>query len=102
MKKLTYRVSELSSGESDYLSVLGTLINQFESKMPKLVEKIEPRELLAFLMECNGLSQVDLVEFVGHKSNLSAFLNGKRSLSKKSACRLAERFKVSPEVFLDI
>jgi hypothetical protein len=33
-----------------------------------------PQEALVFLMEEKELAQANLVEFVGHKSNLSAFL----------------------------
>ncbi len=100
MKRLAYRRSSLSSGEADYLTVLGDLIAQYEKRLPKLAEAMTPREALAFLMESNGLAQVDLVECVGYKSNLSAFLCGHRGLSKRAACRLAEYFKVSPALFL--
>lgn len=100
MKKLACRMDELSEGEDNYLTVLGDLIIQYEKKLPRLAEKITPREALVFLMEENGLVQADLVEFVGHKSNLSAFLNGHRGLSKRAAIRLADYFKVSPALFL--
>lgn len=100
MKELAYRLDELNKGERDYLEVLSDLILKYESKLPSLGKKISARKALAYLMEMNGLAQADLVEYVGHKSNLSAFLSGKRGLSKKAACRLGERFKVSPEVFL--
>jgi len=100
MKRLAYRRSSLSSGESDYLTVLGDLIAQYEKQLPRLAEEMTPREALAFLMEANGLAQADLVEYVGYKSNLSAFLSGHRGLSKRAACRLAEYFKVSPGLFL--
>jgi HTH-type transcriptional regulator/antitoxin HigA len=59
-----------------------------------------PQEALAYLMEVNNLQQADLVEYVGYKSNLSAFINGHRGLSKRAATRLAEYFKVSPALFL--
>lgn len=100
VKRLAYRRSSLSSGEADYLTVLGDLIAQYEKKLPRLAEELPPREALAFLMESNGLVQADLVESVGYKSNLSAFLSGHRGLSKRAACRLAEYFKVSPALFL--
>jgi HTH-type transcriptional regulator/antitoxin HigA len=100
MKNLAYRRSSLSSGEADYLTVLGDLIAQYEKRLPRLAEEMTPRDSLSFLMESNRLTQTDLVEFVGHKSNLSAFLNGHRGLSKRAATRLAEYFKVSPAVFL--
>ncbi|MBC8000203.1 MAG: hypothetical protein IAF58_19770, partial [Leptolyngbya sp.] len=88
MKRLAYRRSTLSSGEADYLTVLGDLIAQYESRLPRLASEMTPREALAFLMESNGLAQADLVEYVGYKSNLSAFLSGHRGLSKRAACRL--------------
>jgi HTH-type transcriptional regulator/antitoxin HigA len=100
MKRLAYRRSSLSSGEADYLTVLGDLIAQYEKRLPRIAEEMTPQEALAFLMEANGLLQADLVECVGYKSNLSAFLNGHRGLSKRAACRLAEHFKVSPGLFL--
>lgn len=100
MKRLAYRRSSLSSGEADYLTVLGDLIAQYEKRLPRLAEEMTPQEALTFLMEANGLAQADLVEYVGHKSNLSAFLSGNRGLSKRAASRLAEYFKVSPALFL--
>ncbi|HEY9867607.1 MAG TPA: hypothetical protein V6D08_00245 [Candidatus Obscuribacterales bacterium] len=100
MKELAYRRNTLTHGEADYLAVLGGLIAQYEKRLPRLAEEMTPREALAYLMEINGLAQADLVEFVGYKSNLSAFLNGHRGLSKRAACRLAEYFRVSPALFL--
>lgn len=100
MKKLAYRLNELGTGEANYLAVLGDLIAQYEKRLPRMTERMTPREALVFLMESNGLVQADIVEFVGHKSNLSAFLSGNRGLSKKAACRLAEHFKVSPALFI--
>lgn len=100
MKRLAFRRASLSRGEADYLSVLADLIAQYEKRLPRLAEEMTPRDALAFLMDANGLAQTDLVEYVGHKSNLSAFLSGHRGLSKRAACRLAEYFKVSPALFL--
>ncbi|MBI5175421.1 MAG: transcriptional regulator [Candidatus Melainabacteria bacterium] len=100
MKRLAYRRSSLSNGEADYLTVLGDLIAQYEKRLPRLAEHMTPQEALTFLMESNGLAQADLVEYVGYKSNLSAFLSGHRGLSKRAACRLAEYFKVSPALFM--
>ncbi len=100
MKGLAYRRASLSNCEADYLSVLGDLIAQYEKQLPRLTQEMTPQEALVYLMEQNELAQADLVEFVGHKSNLSAFLSGHRGLSKRAACRLAEYFKVSPALFL--
>lgn len=100
MKKLARNRKNLSAGESDYLSVLGNLIAEFEKRLPRLSPEMNPREVLAYLMETNDLKQADLVACVGYKSNLSAFINGHRGLSKRAAARLAEYFRVSPVLFL--
>ncbi len=102
MKQLAYRRSSLSSGEADYLTVLGDLIAQYEKRLPRLAAAMTPQEALAFLMESNGLAQTDLVEYVGHKSNLSAFLSGHlraEQARSMSACRIFQSIAsiVSPE-----
>lgn len=100
MKDLAYHRTELSRAQSDYLSVLGDLITQYEERLPKLKSNITPAQALKYLIEVNQLTQADLAPLVGHHSNLSAFLSGKRQLSKTAVLRLSERFKVSPTLFL--
>lgn len=100
MKDLAYRMDSLTSGEADYLAVLGDLIAQYEKQLRRLADEMTPQEALAYLMKANGLAQSELVEHVGHKSNLSAFLSGRRGLSKLSARKLADHFNVSPALFL--
>ena len=98
-KQLAQR-ENLSKEEHGYFLVLSDLIESYEKKQGRLGAKTTPVEALRYLMEENGLSQVDLVPIVGQKSHLSAFLNGKRGLSKVNAIKLAQRFKVSPMLFL--
>lgn len=100
MKDLAYCRAALSEEASDYLSVLGDLIAKYENDLPQLAPDMTPREVVTYLMEINGLTQADLVPLVGYKSNLSAFLKGKRGLSKTAIMRLAEKFNVSPVIFL--
>jgi len=97
--QLSDQLPHLSSSERAYFDVLCDLIKHFEDEQYKPGD-VTPREALKYLMEVNGLNLNDLVPIVRHKSHLSAFLNGKRSLSKGNALRLAERFKVSPALFL--
>lgn len=80
--------------------MLGGLIAKYEKMLPRLAEELSPRDALEFLMESNGLAQTDIVECIGYKSNLSAFLHGRRGLSKRAANRLAKFFNVSPGLFL--
>lgn len=61
---------------------------------------VEPRELLAFAMEQNGLSQTDLIEEFGSSSRASEFLSGKRDLSLPQIVKLSRRFNLSPTAFI--
>jgi HTH-type transcriptional regulator/antitoxin HigA len=87
-------------GERDYYDVLSTLIGKYEDMMLPHHRQGTPQEILKHLMEEHDLRQVDLVPLVGQKSHLSAFLNGKRNLSKAQAIQLARHFNVCPTLFL--
>jgi len=98
--ELSDRLKDLSSAERAYFDVLCDLVKDYETKRHWKTEQLKPADALKYLMDANGLTLKDLVPIVRHKSHLSAFLNGKRGLSKANALRLAERFKVSPVLFL--
>ena len=59
----------------------------------------EPREILRFLLEQNGLKQSELSDVIA-QPKLSAILNGHRAISRDVAKALARRFKVAVDVFL--
>ncbi|WP_420593813.1 helix-turn-helix domain-containing protein [Deinococcus sp.] len=63
------------------------------------VPEAQPHQVLQFLMERHGLHQTDLPE-VGSQGVVSELLSGKRQLNTRQVKRLAERFGVSPSVFL--
>lgn len=93
--------------DSDYMEVLERLIMDYEAKSPAIqamiadARSISPARILRSILEENGLSQAQLAREIGcHQENISAFLSGKRGLSKLTAVRLAKRFSVSVELFL--
>jgi HTH-type transcriptional regulator/antitoxin HigA len=51
-------------------------------------------------MEARDLTQKDLWKVFGSKGIASEVLNGKRSVSKTHAKKLAQLFHVSPELFI--
>ena len=59
-----------------------------------------PATVLAYLMEEHNLKQTDLAEDLGGQSIVSSILNGKRELNTRQVKALANRFNVSPAVFL--
>lgn len=56
--------------------------------------------LLKTLMRQHNLNQSDLPE-IGSQGVVSEVLNGKRSLNLKQVKKLAERFGLEPEMFID-
>lgn len=66
--------------EADRLEVLTLLVEDFESKRFP-IEAPDPIEAIKFRMEQQGLSQRDLVPYIGSKSKTSEVLSGKRPLS---------------------
>jgi plasmid maintenance system antidote protein VapI len=79
----------------------------YEARSPRIqaflaeARSIPPERILQSMMEEGGLSQSQLAREVGcHQENISAFLSGKRGLSKANAMKLAKRFCVSVELFL--
>ena len=91
----------LSSEESDYLNVLGTLVYDYEQKT-ELIPDIHGVELLKVLIAERGLRQKDLVPVFKTESIVSDILNGKRQLTLRHIQELAQFFKLSPAVFLPL
>jgi HTH-type transcriptional regulator/antitoxin HigA len=90
---------ELSPEEEKLLELLAVLIEQYEDEhypMPN----IPPQEVLKYLMQENGYKQKDIVHIFGSSGITSEVVNGKRSISKAQAKKLAEFFGVSVELFI--
>lgn len=56
---------------------------------------------LRFLMEEHGLTQSDFKNEIGSQGVVSEIINGRRTLNLNHIKKLSERFKVSPETFID-
>ena len=80
------------------LDTLGTLIRAYEDEHVTL-PNATGIEALQYLMEEHGLTQSDLPE-VGSQGVVSEPLRGKRRLNIRQIQALAERFHVSPAVFI--
>ena len=89
----------LSPEESCLLQLLTKLIEDYEAEhFP--IENAPPNEVLKFLMEQKNLKQSDLLGIFGSSGITSEVVNGKRSISKTQAKKLAGFFKVSVELFI--
>ncbi len=92
-------IEDRTPEEKALLDLLGTLIEEFERKEYPTTRS-EPREILAWLIEENGLRAAELAEIIGGRSRVSEVLSGKRGISKEQAKRLGERFRVSVALFI--
>lgn len=87
------------SEEADRIEVLSALIEKYEdSKFP--VQKPSPIEAIRFRMDQQGLTQKDLVPYIGSQGKVSEVLRGKRPLSINMIRALHEKLGIPAEVLI--
>lgn len=89
---------QVSHEEGSYAKILMGFIEEWDEKN-QAIPDASPVEVLATLLEANGLRQRDLAGLLGSESVVSEVLSGKRQLNVGHIRRLSERFHVSPAVF---
>lgn len=100
-KIMNFLVTEKNPDEGIkiYLKTLSDLISDYEGAKFK-TGAVSGKEMLAYLMELQGLTQTDLAKELGGQPIVSKILKGERELNLRQIKALAKRFKVSPEVFI--
>jgi HTH-type transcriptional regulator / antitoxin HigA len=88
----------LSNEESQFLSLIVTLIEDYEGKHYPMAD-VSPHAALLHLMEYIGTSQTDLIGSIGSPEIVSEIINGKRSINPIQAKALGEYFQVSANLF---
>lgn len=91
--------ARMTPEQRELLDLLVVLIERFEAERYSL-SAASPVEVLRELMEARAMKPAGLAALIGSKGVASEILSGKRGLSKTNIRRLAEYFRVSPEVFL--
>jgi len=97
--RLLSKGENLSQEEDKLLDLLSDLIEVYEDRVYP-IEDATPQKMLNFLIEENDLRQKDLLPIFGSSGITSEVINGKRSISKEQAKKLAEYFNVSVELFI--
>ena len=90
---------ELTPDEQDYLSVLGSLVRDYED-LNLTLPKLNPVELIQELLDDAGLQIQDLIFIFGNEINLSKILTNQQELTLSQIKKLAQFFKISPAAFL--
>lgn len=89
----------LSPEEDRLLETMSILVEAYENEHYPIPEA-SPTDILKFFMEDREIKQSDLLPVFGSSGITSEVVNGKRSISKAQARKLAEFFKVSVELFI--
>ena len=84
---------------ADLLDLVGQLVEDYEHTH-HAIRDAAPHEVLRLLLNQHHLKQSDLAAEIGGQSVVSAILNGKRDVNARQAKALANRFGVSPAVFI--
>jgi HTH-type transcriptional regulator/antitoxin HigA len=99
LDELTAR-DELSPAESDYLDVLGDLVEKYEDEHVEMPQ-VSDGAMIRSLMDEKGVRQADVARGTGiSKTVLSLVLNDKRDLTREHITALSKYFGVNPSAFL--
>src|SRR6185369_8681231 len=99
LEKLDTLGRPLTAEEHELAELMTLLVQQFEQSHYPLGHAA-PTEALRVLMESRNLRQRDLIPVFGSSSVASDVINGKRSISKTHARKLADFFHVSVSLFV--
>jgi HTH-type transcriptional regulator/antitoxin HigA len=89
------------SPEEEELELIGLLVEHYEEEhypigMPTPLGAIE------FFMDQKGLTNADMVKYLGSPSKVSEVLSGKRALSKTMIRKLVEGLGIPAEILLEV
>jgi HTH-type transcriptional regulator/antitoxin HigA len=103
VERLNLLIDEIGTNEKhplyNLLDTLGTLIEVYESQHYP-ISNCSGNDILAYLMEEQGLSVFDLPE-IGTPETIEAILTHDQVLTVHQIQQLAERFNVKPQAFMD-
>jgi HTH-type transcriptional regulator/antitoxin HigA len=87
--------------EEDLLSLLSTLVVEYESKTHP-APKVSPSEMLAHLIEARGVNKAQVARDTRiAQSTITNVINGNRGLSTANVATLASYFNVSASAFIE-
>lgn len=95
---------ELMPDQDDYLDSISTLLHAYESEHHRVdTSGVSGLDVLHSLMEDHGMSAAELGRLLDvHRSHAAKIVRGERALTVDHLRRLSERFKVRPDVFIDL
>jgi HTH-type transcriptional regulator / antitoxin HigA len=98
-ERLTFK-QDRSPEESALYDLVTMLVETYESQHYS-IDKSSPTEVLEHIIESSGIDVTDLTEIFGSIETLDRVLAGQELINISQARALADRFKLSPQIFLN-
>ncbi|MGG8468755.1 helix-turn-helix domain-containing protein [Rahnella sp. PAMC25617] len=97
----------MNNPTSPLLDIVSNRITAYENTLPEIINFRADMDalpdgiaVLMTLMDQYGLKQSDLADEIGSKSLVSRILRGERKLTVEHIGKLADRFGISPALFI--
>ena len=89
------------SEDAEKLELLSLLVERYETtRWPTDVSKLDPIDILRFLIDEGGHTQAELGELLGSRSRASEILGRKRPLTVEMIRRICATWKVPAELLI--
>ena len=98
-ERLTFK-QEQTPEESALYDLVTMLVETYESQHYP-VDRSSPVEVLEHIIESSGVDRSELVGMFGSDESLDRVLAGRDLINSTQAQALAQRFKLSPQIFLN-
>jgi HTH-type transcriptional regulator/antitoxin HigA len=93
--------AEPGTDDGDKLDILVTLVERYENEhWPIDTSRVDPVDLLNYLVTDAGHTQAELAELLGSRSRASEVLNRKRALTVEMIHRISTEWKVPAELLI--
>ena len=93
--------AELGTDDGDKLDILATLVEKYENAhWPMDVSRIDPIDMLNYLIDEGGHTQAELAELLGSRPRASEILNRRRALTVEMIYKISEAWKVPAELLI--
>jgi HTH-type transcriptional regulator / antitoxin HigA len=97
-ERLTFKQAQTPE-ESVLYDLVTMLVEAYEAEHYP-IDKSSPAEVLQHIIESSGIDPIELAEIFGSSESVAQVLAETKSIDPKWAQALADRFKLSPKIFL--
>jgi HTH-type transcriptional regulator / antitoxin HigA len=97
-ERLTFK--QVQTPEESALYDLVTMLVETYEAQHYPIDRSSPVEVLEHIIESSGIERIELVEIFGSGDAVDRILAGRELINPSQANALAQRFKLSPEIFL--